>query len=510
MFSRMTLKLPWRVALPLMVLVLAVLFTVFFDTAHSIVNIWNNYETFTHGYIIVPICLWLIWKQRGDLASITPQPSKLGILVFGAAVFAWLLGELSNTPVVMHYAFAVMVSASVLALLGWRVARSIRFPLVFLLLAVPFGDALIEPMMNLTADFTVAALQLTGIPLYREGNTITLPSGVWSVVEACSGVRYLIASITLGIIYAHMTYRSIWRQMLFVLASILVPVLANGMRAYMIVMIGHLSEMKYAVGVDHLIYGWVFFGLVMLILFWVGGFWREDDQPAKTPVMQDKPLSVPPVAAWKFFAVAVAMFAVAGAAPAYSSLVARFMAKQPPVMLQQPAIENWRPTDAFTNWHPEFKNPAAQQMRYFLHQEQAAGLYIGYYRNQSPNAGLIGYGNVLAMPGGDQWRRLSESSVTLAAANLRVRQNLLAHNNQRLLGWYWYWVGDRFTDNAYVAKAYLALNRLLMRRDDSAVIVVFAPYSERPDEAAATLRQLLQDALPVVRQQLEATKRQAL
>ena len=216
------------------------------------------------------------------------------------------------------------------------------------------------------------------------------------------------------------------------------------------------------------------------------------------------------VAAWQFIAGALAVVAVAGAAPAYSSLVLRFMAKQPPVTLQQAAIENWRATDAFTDWHPEFKNPAAQQMRYFLHQEQAAGLYIGYYRNQSQNAGLIAYGNVLAMPSGNQWRRLSESSLTIPVANLSVRQNLLAHNHQRLLGWYWYWVGDRFTDNAYVAKAYLALNRLLMRRDDSAVIAVFAPYSERPDEAAGTLRQLLQDALPAVRQQLEATKRQAL
>jgi hypothetical protein len=59
-----------------------------------------------------------------------------------------------------------------------------------------------------------------------------------------------------------------------------VPVIANGLRAYMIVMIGHLSGMALATGVDHLIYGWLFFGLVMFIMFWIGSYWREDTAAA--------------------------------------------------------------------------------------------------------------------------------------------------------------------------------------------------------------------------------------
>lgn len=507
MDSRMTIDRHWRSAFPLLLLMIAGLFALFFETAHSIVSIWNNYETYTHGYIIVPIGIWLIWQKRSVLARITPQPSWLGLLVFLGTVFVWLLGNLSGAQVVTQYAFVAMIPAAVLALLGWGVVRPILFPLLFLLLAVPFGDAFIDPLMDQTADFTVAALQLTGIPVFREGNTITIPTGVWSVVEACSGVRYLIASVTLGIIYAYLTYRSRWRQILFVLASIIVPIFANGMRAYMIVMIGHLSGMKYAVGVDHLIYGWVFFGLVMLILFWVGSFWREDNQPTKMSADDDRKIGQP-VAAWRFLALGIAVLAGASAAPAYSTLVERFMAKQPPVALSEPSIAGWHAVDAFTSWRPEFKNPAVEQMHFLARNDQRAGLYIGYYRNQNQKSELIRYGNVLAMPGGQQWRRLNETVRTIPSDQLVVRQNILAQDDRRLLGWYWYWVGDRFTTNSYVAKAYLAFNRLLMQPDDSAVVAVFAPFSERQNEAAAAMQQLLQNALPAVRQQLETARRQ--
>src|SRR5205814_10510601 len=122
-------------------------------------------------------------------------------------------------------------------------------------------------------------LRWSGVPVYREANHFIIPSGAWSVVEACSGIRYIIASVMVGTIYAAIAYRSTRRRVAFLAASVLVPILANWLRAYMIVMLAHLSSNKIAVGVDHLIYGWIFFGLVMVLLFWVGSFWREDDAP---------------------------------------------------------------------------------------------------------------------------------------------------------------------------------------------------------------------------------------
>lgn len=64
-------------------------------------------------------------------------------------------------------------------------------------------------------------------------------------------------------------YHTLWKRLVFIALSAIVPMLADGLRAYMIVMIGHLSEMERATGVYHLIYGRFFFGIVTFILFWV-------------------------------------------------------------------------------------------------------------------------------------------------------------------------------------------------------------------------------------------------
>jgi exosortase len=130
-------------------------------------------------------------------------------------------------------------------------------------------------------DFTVLALQATGIPVYREGNQFTIPSGNWSVVEACSGVRYLLASFMVGTLFGYLTYRSTRRRWIFAAISIAVPIFANWVRAYLIVLLGHLSGNKLAVGADHLIYGWVFFGVVVGLMYAVGTLWAEPEGPIK-------------------------------------------------------------------------------------------------------------------------------------------------------------------------------------------------------------------------------------
>ncbi|HKJ89144.1 MAG TPA: exosortase A, partial [Gammaproteobacteria bacterium] len=268
--------------LALSLLILAGLVLLYHQTALSMAAVWWRNETYAHGMLVLPVSAFLLWRRRKYLATVALGPDARGVVLIALLAGMWLLARQAEVLFIQHLVLVAMVPAGIWAVLGWRFLRAAAFPLAFLLFAVPLGDGLIPWLRNFTAGFTVSALQLTGIPVFREGHYFTIPEGRFLVADACSGLRYLIASLAIGTLFAYLNYRSLWRRLAFLAAAAVVPILANGIRAYGVVVLAHLSDMKLATGIDHLIYGWIFFGVVMALLFWVGGFWREDPDNPQT------------------------------------------------------------------------------------------------------------------------------------------------------------------------------------------------------------------------------------
>jgi exosortase A len=488
----------WRFALPIMAAALFVVLATYRDTAKSLVAIWASSDTFAHGYLVVPIALTLVWMKRREVAALAPRPDVLGFLLLAAAGFAWLAAEAAQVQVLRQYALAAMVPATVLALAGRRVAWTLAFPLAFLLLAVPFGEAFLPRLMEWTADFTVGALRTSGIPVYREGTFFAIPSGYWSVGEACSGLRYLIASVTVGAVYAYLTYRTWWKRSLFLALSIAVPIIANFLRAYMIVMIGHLSSMKLAVGVDHLVYGWLFFGVVIGLLFWLGSFWREAPAPAPP---RHAFVHASPASPALMVGAALATAALGAAWPLYLPYLDRV--DDAPIRLATPpsAAAGWSlEPQQEAKWRPHYRGAAASSLAVYRKDERSVAVYLAYYRDQRQGAELVSSQNLIAGAGDLPWTRMSESlrSEDLPSGRMELRQTRLASANARLLVWDWYRIAGYDLANPYVAKALLARDRLLGRGDQSAAIVLAAPYDANPEVAAETLRHFLRDMLPAI------------
>ena len=273
----------WRRSLAALGLLLLGLLLLYRETALAMWGIWMRSETFAHAVLVPPIVLWLVWRRRHHVAVLTPQPQPWLLLPLAVAALGWLIADLAGVNAGSQLMFTAMLVLAVPAVLGLSVARALMFPLAFLFFMVPIGEFLMPALMEATADFTVKALMLSGVPVYREGLQFIIPSGAWSVVEACSGVRYLIASFMVGTLFAYLNYNSAKRRLLFGLVSLGMPIVANWLRAYMIVMLGHLSDNRIAAGVDHLIYGWVFFGVVIMLMFWVGSRWAEPELALPTP-----------------------------------------------------------------------------------------------------------------------------------------------------------------------------------------------------------------------------------
>jgi exosortase A len=485
-------------ALLLTALVLAALFALYFNTAASIVALWNSSETFAHGYVILPISLWLIWRRRANFHVYPPRPYWPALLGLALAGAAWLAARMGEVQVVMQYAFAAMLPLAALALFGVALARSLAFPLLFVLFAVPFGEVFIDPLINFTADFTVWCLRLIGMPVLRNGTHFEIPSGSWSVVEACSGVRYLISSITLGCLYGYLTYRTWGRRLLFVGLSIVVPVIANGLRAFMIVMIGHYSGMTLAVGVDHLIYGWLFFGLVMLLMFWIGGYWHQDQLE---PAPQAGAAGAPDAGAASVkssAALACAVIALAALWPAWAAWSdrANHNPHTPELALALPLP----PAAKFSGWTPHYTPPEASVTRLYQADGGPVAVHVLYYRNQGPGKSLISSTNTLTGEK-EAYHVVDGERRTEQAGNrqLALREAHISGPDGDLLVWHWMRVGDRATANNYEGKLWQAWHKLSLQGDDGAAIMVATPLQPRnADAARAVLRNFLHGQLAAI------------
>src|SRR5271167_3208596 len=154
----------------------------------------------------------------------------------------WAAGNVADVQVIQQYAFIGMLGALVWAFLGSSAARILRFPLLFLFFAVPAGQSLVGPLQRLTAAFAVNAVRLSGVPAVQNGLLISTPSGDWKIAEACSGIRYLTSSVLIGVLFAGIAFRSWKRRITFVAISFLVPILANAVRAYLIILLAYFSN----------------------------------------------------------------------------------------------------------------------------------------------------------------------------------------------------------------------------------------------------------------------------
>jgi len=511
MATPVSLSLPraWQRAVPALALLLIWILFLYRETAAAMVTIWSRSDTFTHGFLVPPIVLWLIWRQREVIALQVPRAAPVAWVLMTGVAFLWLLGDLVAVHAVTQLTLVALLVLAVPAMLGWSVARLISFPLGFLFFCVPIGEFLLPPLMDWTAHVTVFALRLSGIPVYREGLDFVIPSGRWAVVEACSGVRYLIASLTVGALFAYMNYQSTQRRVLFFLVALVVPVLANWMRAYMIVMLGHLSGNKLAVGVDHLLYGWVFFGIVIMLMFIIGARWAEPESAAgSSGRASSEATATAPQNAARFWGGAAGI-AILVTFPhlAVLAMDSRDIAARDAVATPLSLVTHWQMESPEEGaFKPAFQNPSTEINQHYSLDGRSVGLYLGYYQRQDYTRKLVSSNNVLVVGKDPHWELVGSGRQRLAwgkhdlevrMAELRgaVQPGLPTQKN--LVALQFYWIGGQVTSNDYLAKVYGALNRLQGRSDGSAVIVA-TTLKDKAGDAEALLISFLtthQDAI---------------
>ncbi|MES1930694.1 eight transmembrane protein EpsH, putative exosortase [Salinisphaera dokdonensis CL-ES53] len=467
----------------------AIVFVGFFlPTFSSLASAWASSGTYEYGFLVGPICLFLVWMRRDRLAGASAQPRLSGLWGVAFLCLLWLAGALASVNLAQHIAVLALLPALVYALYGGEVLRVLRFPLAYLLFAVPFGDFMVGPLQDVTAHLSVLALQFTSVPVYMTGRMILTPAATWHVAEACSGVKFFFATTAFGVLYANLFFRSWRRRLIFIACAVAVPVLANGLRVFFTILIGERFGIEYATGTDHMIFGWQFFGLVLLLLFFAGWPWHEMDTSA--PVTRSPVQTGDASGMVRAVLVGVGACVLLAAGPVWSAHVqgaARDLAaatewSQLPAELDGQARVGGVPGIQDVGTH--FANPAFSDRGYYGKDDKAVRIDHARYSSGGGNGGeLLTYGNRVF--DASQWRVVAREPASAGFERVILAQR---HGSDTAVIWYAYAIGDHLTGSAFRFKFWQAWLGLRGATTAPAVFVITgADDDASPSERVLTV-----------------------
>lgn len=492
------LRAAWWKAGAATVVVLMFLLGLYADEVVSAVRVWNSSPTYTHCYLILPITLYLIWERRSLFSRMWPRPTLWPLLLLPPAGMVGMIAEVASIQEAQHFVLLGMIQIVLFSMLGWRVYMALLFPFLYLFFLVPSGEFMVPALQDFTAEFAVLALQMIGIPVYKDGIFISIPNGNFVVAEACAGLRFLVASLAFGFLFANMTYRSYSRRVTFVVLSVVVPIIANGFRAFGLIMIAHLSNHQLAVGVDHLVYGWLFFSLVIVLLIVIGMQFREDKADD-----DDVGAPPPPVAGGRigrFGAVTTAVLIVAAIsiAPAYAGYVRSLEPAVDFAALTPPAAGgDWRMVETTGDWRPRFPGADAVMHQVYRGAAGEVDLFVAFYVRQRTDAEVVSHDN--RFYDDDIWKRAGHRRAHVELAGERrqmILTQVLSHSRKRLVASR-YWIDDTFTASGLEAKLLQARAELLSGQRSAAVVAVSAEYDLDEADALAAMDALLRGIGPL-------------
>lgn len=444
---------------------------------------WWDSSTYNHVLLVPLILGWLMSLRWPQLRLLAPQAWRGGLVLFALATLAWVLGAMAELAQLRELALVLMLQATVMAVLGMRVAAGLLFPLAYMLFLVPAGDEAIPVLQTITAKITTVLLDWSRIPAHIDGVFIQTPAGYFKVAEACSGVKFLVAMIAYGTLAAHVCFHSAPRRAAFMLACLVTPVLANGVRAWGTIAIAQVAGIGFASGFDHVFYGWIFFALVMAAVMAAG--WRWFDRAVDDPMIDAAAIAADPRLAGRSLAARVALggvLVVLAIASGWTAIAAARTAELPET-LAVPEVPGWHRVETPQRypWQPLFGGADHRlQARYGDGRGHVVDVAYGLYAAQGEGRKADGFGQG-AVPLGSRWAWSRPGPAIAGWTSTRIEAP--GPTDRLVITWYGH--GGSVTASRARLKLALLADRLAMQAGPTSALIVSAEEGgSRPADEA--------------------------
>lgn len=448
-------------------------------TALQMAVTWFSSSSFHHGAAVPLLAALMIFERPRHDPSTAPA-ALLGVI---AAAGLWIAGRAAGVALVEQVAFVTLLIAGAGVMFGATALRLWAMPLLFLYFMVPFGEVLIPFLQQATAHTVVSLLSLFDIAASMDGVLIETPAGRFEIAEACAGLNFLLAALMIACVYGCLILNTFRARFGFLVIAAAVAIAANILRAFLLILIATLSDMRFAVGADHLAVGLVFYGLVFAVLFWIGARMRAPTRvgPEHAPITARRPWRGP---------VAAAALAPVIAAAAYAAFVVDFRAIEPapPAQLSALSAPGWRILPGPENWAPRIN---ADRVAAATYQKGADRVYVslGYFTHDRQGREIV---NALNTPADNRdWRRIASAKEVVyvfGRSDETPLEILAGPERRRLLVVTAYWRGeDVYTDKLHFKLAQLR-DKLEGRNPPGGIMMIASDYADEPSSALARIR----------------------
>jgi exosortase A len=247
-------------------------FFIYWPTATTLMKSWGDEAgtTYTHGYLIVALCAWLLVRDRAPLLLFESGRRYLPFACLALTSFLWLVAVLAGIQLIHQVLLPVLMWLALWSFFGPSAAMRAWFPIAYLYFAIPVWDEINFILQGATVVAVDVMLQITGIAAYVEANMVHIGPGSFEIAGGCSGLHFFIVALAIGALYGEINRDTFKVRAQLLLLAVVIGVVTNWLRVYIIIVAGYLTDMQhYLVRVEHYTFGWVVFAFTMIVYFLV-------------------------------------------------------------------------------------------------------------------------------------------------------------------------------------------------------------------------------------------------
>lgn len=278
-------KTPISISIVLLIAILTGSFILtYFPVWKGLVLAWYNSNEYSHGFFIVPLCCYILWKKKKILAEMSIKPSSWGLILVIFSSLVYLFAHFAEITTLTSCSMVLLLAGAVIYFYGFFVFKELIFPLFLLLFMIPIPaqiySKLTIPLQLFVSNVSVNISSLFGIPIYREGNVIHLSDRTLQVVQACSGLRSMVSLLVLSAILGYFALRSNILRIILFFSGIPTAILVNIIRVLFLVLAFHYLNFDLTEGITHTVFGIIIFFLALIFIFFIKGIlsiWDKSD-----------------------------------------------------------------------------------------------------------------------------------------------------------------------------------------------------------------------------------------